>query len=63
MLLSETLKRCKGKFEIIELSVFTTNEVAKKLYRKFGFTTFGTRLRSIKRDETYIDEELMYLKL
>ena len=49
MLLSETLKRCNGKFEIIELSVFTTNEVAKKLYRKFGFRTFGTRPRSIKR--------------
>lgn len=62
-LLQETLKRCKGRFERIELSVFTTNQVAKKLYERSGFKTFGTRKRSVKRGDRYFDEDLMSLEL
>jgi len=62
-LLEEALKRCRGKFEIIELTVLTTNDVARKLYAKFGFKSFGTRPRSIKRGGAYFDEELMRLDL
>lgn len=62
-LLQETLERCKGKFEIIELSLLTTNQVARRLYEKFGFKSFGTRPRSVKRGDTYFDEELMRLDL
>jgi RimJ/RimL family protein N-acetyltransferase len=62
-LLQETLERCKGKFEIIELSLITTNQVARRLYEKFGFKSFGIRPRSIKRGDAYFDEELMRLDL
>jgi len=62
-LLEETLRKCRGKFEIIELSVLTTNHVARKLYAKFGFKNYGTRPRSIKRGDAYIDEELLRLDL
>ena len=62
-LMQETLQRCKGKFEIIELSVFTTNQVARKLYEKFGFKTFGVRPRSNKRGDMYFEQQLMRLDL
>jgi RimJ/RimL family protein N-acetyltransferase len=62
-LLSETLKNCKDKFEIIELEVFSTNNVAKRFYEKGGFKIFGLRPRSIKRGDIYIDEYLMSLNL
>ena len=62
-LIQETLQRCRGKFEIIELSGLTTNQVAKELYERFGFKTFGIRHRSVKRGERYFDEELMLLEI
>lgn len=62
-LLEQTLQQCKGKFEIIELCVLTTNQAAKKLYEKLGFKTFGTRPKSIKRGDKYFDESLMRLEL
>jgi RimJ/RimL family protein N-acetyltransferase len=57
------LQRCKGRFEIIELGVLTVNNVAKRLYGKFGFKTFGVRPRSIKRGDMYLDMELMQLEI
>jgi RimJ/RimL family protein N-acetyltransferase len=62
-LLQETLRRCRGKFEIIEFSVMESNVVATKLYKKFGFQIIGARDQSIKRKGQYIDEILMSLKL
>ncbi len=62
-LIQEMLQRCKGRFEIIELSVVTTNIPAKKLYGRFGFKAFGLRPRSIKRGDRYFDLELMQLNL
>ena len=62
-LMRETLQRCKGRFEIIELTVLTTNQAAKKLYTKFGFKAFGMLPRSVKRGDKYFDEELMRLEI
>ena len=62
-LMRETLRRCKGKFEIIELTVLTTNEAAKKLYSKFGFKAIGVLPHSLKRGDRYLDEELMRLEI
>ncbi len=31
-ILEQTLQKCRGKFEIIELSVFSNNDDAKRLY-------------------------------
>jgi RimJ/RimL family protein N-acetyltransferase len=62
-LLRRTLEACTGKFEIIELWVFSTNAVAKSLYAEFGFKSSGRRPRAVKRRGKYIDEEYMYLVL
>ena len=61
-LMRQTLEKCKGKFEVIELSVFTINR-AKKLYERFGFQIYGHHPLAIKRNEKYMEEDLMLLKL
>jgi ribosomal protein S18 acetylase RimI-like enzyme len=64
-MLERTIQECRkgGKFEIIELSVFSNNDTAKRLYRKFNFKTIGVRPRAIKRDGNYLDEDIMILIL
>jgi ribosomal protein S18 acetylase RimI-like enzyme len=62
-LMRAILERCRGRFEVVELGVFTNNQRAKKLYEKFGFKKYGTREYSIKRGGGYFAEDLMYLKL
>ena len=57
-----TLEKCRGKFEVIELSVFSINK-AKKLYERFGFRTYGHNPHAIKRAGRYYEEDLMLLKL
>jgi len=53
----------KNGYEKISLSVFSTNERAIKLYKKFGFEIEGVKKREIKIDEEYVDEILMALFL
>ncbi len=62
-LMKETLEKCRGRFEVVELSVFASNPRALELYRRFGFTEFGYLPRAIKRSGIYIDERFMYLTL
>jgi putative acetyltransferase len=62
-LLRETIERCRGKFEILELTAFATNPGARALYKRFGFMDYGYMPRAIKRAGIYIDEWFMYLKL
>ena len=62
-LLEQTIQRCRGKFEALELTVFSNNLTAKKLYEKFGFEPIGVRPRAVKRGDAYFDEELMTLAL
>ena len=62
-LLKATLKACRGKFEIIELDVFSNNKRAIRLYRRFGFTRYGHLPSATKRAGRYFDQDLMYLKL
>ena len=47
--------------EQVMLSVVTENVPARELYRKLGFTVFGTELRALKVGERYLDEEHMVL--
>jgi ribosomal protein S18 acetylase RimI-like enzyme len=62
-LLEEMIRRCRGRFESLELEVFVGNEAAKHLYQRHGFKTYGLRPQSVKRNGGYVDEELMYLRL
>ena len=49
--------------EQIQLSVATCQEAACRMYRQFGFETYGTELGALKVGERYIDEDHMVLKL
>ena len=62
-LLREVLARCRGRFEIVILSVFADNARAKRLYRKLGFRPYGSLPGGLKRGNRYIDSDLMFLDL
>ena len=62
-LLTSTIKQAFSLpgLEQIELGVATTNTSAIKIYKKAGFSPFGTIPHCLKINETYIDEMLMVL--
>lgn len=60
-LLERGLAEARKKFEIVYLSVFSINEGAQRLYRRFGFTVCGHVPRVVKRGGRYLDEERMVL--
>lgn len=62
-LLDSAIKQSKGKFEILYLTVFASNKIAKNLYKSRGFKRFGIGPRAVKRGTKYIDLEYYYLKL
>ena len=47
----------------IQLSVATTQETAKQLYRSFGFEIYGTEPRALKVGSEYVDEDHMILRV
>ena len=62
-LLAAAMEECRKKFESLELTVLTNNEVAIRLYTEFGFKTYGIRPSAIRRGGRYFDERLMYVDL
>jgi RimJ/RimL family protein N-acetyltransferase len=62
-LLRETIRQCRGHFELVRLSVFSVNRRARALYERHGFVYVGTRPAHIKRGDRYYDEDLMVLDL
>jgi RimJ/RimL family protein N-acetyltransferase len=62
-LIGGVVERCKGKFEIVELTVFSGNKMAIRLYERFGFKKYGSRRNAVKRAGRYFDEDLMDLKI
>lgn len=61
VLLREIIEQAKQiGYEQIELGVFSDNEKAKNLYKKFGFEVWGTTKNAFKlKDGTYRDEIIM----
>ncbi len=49
--------------EQIVLAVFSTNQVARRLYESCGFEVYGVEPRALKVDDQYLDEDLMILRL
>lgn len=62
-LLKSLIKKSRGKFEIINLSVFAKNKAAIRLYEKCGFKKYGLEKRAIKRGRRYYDRYHMSLEL
>ena len=62
-MMAHALAQSAGKFELVRLSVFSSNVRARKLYEEFGFEEVGTLPRAIRRGEVYFDEVLMVKRL
>jgi len=60
-LLERSLHEARSKYEVLFLSVFSINEGAQRLYRRFGFSVCGHLPRHVKRGDRYFDEERMVL--
>ncbi len=59
-LMKKIIQKARGRFEIINLFVFSNNMHAKNLYRKFGFKRWGIAPHYVKRGKRYFDAEYMY---
>lgn len=62
-LVAEVLKRVEEieDIEIIKLTVVSSNQPAKLLYKSFGFKTYGVKPQAIKWKGKYFAEEQMIL--
>jgi len=60
-LLDRALAEARSMFEIVYLSVWSTNEAGLRLYRRYGFSVCGHLPRMVKREGRYVDEERMVL--
>lgn len=65
VLLSEIIRRAKARPELeqILLAVASSQNAAKQLYSSLGFETYGRDPGAIKVGDTYLDEDLMVLRL
>jgi ribosomal protein S18 acetylase RimI-like enzyme len=62
-LLRYVIERSRGRFEMLELSVFVSNAPARELYRSVGFRTWGVEPKGLLRASIYTDVEHMTLEL
>lgn len=62
-LIRAAFERCRGKFEIVQLSVLSVNKPAIALYKKFGFSEIGLLPKSVKRNGKYYDKVQTFLMI
>ncbi|WP_423148247.1 GNAT family N-acetyltransferase [Rubrolithibacter danxiaensis] len=61
-LVQETIERAKKTdIEQVNLTVVSSNTIAKNLYHKFNFKTFSVEERAMKDGNKYLTEEQMVL--
>ncbi len=58
-LVAAVLDHARGRAELIQLTVVSENEAARRLYRAMGFVEYGYEKRALKQDGKYYDEVLM----
>ncbi len=59
-LVIEEGKKHLADLQIITLGVFANNDLAKEMYKKFGFTEYGKLPKGIKLENKYVDHIYMY---
>lgn len=58
-LVQAVIDHARRHVEILQLSVVTDNEPARRLYARLGFVEYGVERNSLKQDGRYWDEVLM----
>jgi RimJ/RimL family protein N-acetyltransferase len=58
-LVAAVLDHARGRVEMVQLTVVSENEAARRLYRALGFVEYGYETRALKQDGRYYDEVLM----
>ncbi|MBV8165753.1 MAG: GNAT family N-acetyltransferase [Alphaproteobacteria bacterium] len=53
------IDHARGRVEILQLAVVTTNAQARGLYTSLGFVEYGVEQRALKLGDAYFDEALM----
>jgi RimJ/RimL family protein N-acetyltransferase len=62
-LVEAVIDHARAHVEVIQLSVISENEPARRLYASLGFVEYGVEKKSLKQDGRYYDEILMALDL
>jgi RimJ/RimL family protein N-acetyltransferase len=58
-LVASVLDHARGRVEMVQLTVVSENETARRLYSAMGFVEYGLEKRALKQDGRYYDEVLM----
>jgi RimJ/RimL family protein N-acetyltransferase len=58
-LVAAVLDHARGRVEMVQLTVVSENETARRLYGAMGFVEYGYEKRALKQDGRYYDEVLM----
>ena len=58
-LVETIIEFARQRLELVQLSVVSENEQARRLYERLGFLEYGLELRALKQDGRYYDEVLM----
>jgi len=58
-LVETIIERARESVELLQLSVVSGNEPARRLYTRLGFVEYGIEKKALKQDARYYDEILM----
>ncbi|WP_249734014.1 GNAT family N-acetyltransferase [Bradyrhizobium sp. sGM-13] len=58
-LVAAVLDHARGRVEMVQLTVVSKNESARRVYSAAGFVEYGYEKRGLKRDGRYYDQVLM----
>jgi RimJ/RimL family protein N-acetyltransferase len=59
ILVEAVLDHARRRVEMVQLTVVSENEAARRLYEAMGFVAYGHEKRALKHDGRYYDEVLM----
>jgi ribosomal protein S18 acetylase RimI-like enzyme len=62
-LVRAVLEEARGKALQVHCTVVTSNDRARRLYERHGFTIYGTEPRALKVGDRFYDEHLMVRRL